>query len=104
MLSVLMQFYFIITLKSVRAWLEAKEPLELEVRIAQVRKWKGIVTCLFLSFFVTYATEFLWLRNWESSELSYIVSVIYDVQMATLIGTLIYLSIDQYLYFINRRI
>lgn len=104
MLSVLMQFYFIITLKRVRAWLEAKEPLELEVKLSNVRKWKWIVTILYLSFFAVYSIEFLFLRNLDQRVISYVTSVVYDFQMILLIGTLMYLSISQYRYFINKRI
>ena len=94
MLSVLMQFYFIIQLKRVRAWLESSKPVELEVKLASVKANAWVISVLFVSFFLTYGVEYFWIRDMRDISISYMVSIVYDVQMAFLMGMLIYISVD----------
>lgn len=101
MLSVNMQYYFTMELKRVRAWLECRHPLELEIRLKQIRNHKVLFAVLFSLFFITYCIDFA-LRD-KYPEISFDLSLTVNCEMLIIIGHIVYHSVSQYLFFIKRR-
>jgi hypothetical protein len=100
----LMQFYFVHELRRVRHFLECKSPLELEIKMRNFRRMQIVLAAIAFSGFVVLIFQIFFGQYNPIKNFLYLAFAFLSLQYVIMLTMLIYQSINQYIYFIRRRL
>lgn len=104
MVTFLLQIYFTLEMKRVRIWLESKDPIELEVKLAAFTRLKygllGMVIVMWISGVVLYLAK----GSEKDDDFNFAWVLSFGTIFAMIGCALLVVSIRQYFFFVRRRI